>query len=63
MRMLWLGMALTQWSCAVTHTQDQAIQTAVGIAYGVSMASEIQKQLHHIALEQSLSQAALTLEN
>ena len=61
--LVWLGMALTQWSCAVTHTQDQVFQTAVGIAYGIGMASEIQGQLHRRAMEQSLSQAALTLEN
>ena len=61
--LVWLGMALTQWSCAVTHTQDQAIQTALGVAYGAVMASEIQEQLHRIALEDELAQAALTLEN
>tara|TARA_R110000824_G_scaffold178497_1_gene358222 strand:+ start:291 stop:536 length:246 start_codon:yes stop_codon:yes gene_type:complete len=61
--LVWLGMALTQWSCAVTHTQDQAIQTAVGIAYGMGMASEIQAQLHRIALEDEVAQAALTLED
>jgi len=61
--LVWLVLVFTPWSCALTHTQDQAIQTALGVAYGVGMASEIQAQLHRMVLEDEVAQAALTLED
>jgi hypothetical protein len=61
--LVWLGMALTQWSCAVTNTQYQAIGVALGVAYGLGMASDIQTQLDRVALEDEVAQAALALED
>ena len=61
--LVWLGLVLTPWSCAVSRTQYEVFQTAVGIAYGMGMASEIQARADRMALEQSLSRAALTLED
>jgi hypothetical protein len=61
--LLWMALLLTPWSCAVTNTQYQAIGVALGVAYGLGMAGDIQTQLDRVALEDEVAQAALDLEN
>ena len=57
-----LGLILLP-GCTVNNTQYQAFESAVGIAYGLGMASDIKAQLEDQRLAEEVESLALSLKS